>query len=86
MNEYHEIGDILPAGSVLVSETPATNLVPPVDFYSNYKTLWINHFTHDLPSDEIIDRLLLYANIYNWPKKKLSNFFHLVGFRREGVQ
>jgi hypothetical protein len=74
MSEYHEIGDILPAGSVLVSETPTTNLVPPIDFYSNYKTLWINHFTHDLPSDEIIDRLLLYANIYNWPKKKVIQF------------
>jgi len=74
MTEYHEISDILPAGSVLVSETPATNLLPPVDLYSNYKTLWINRFTHDLPSDEIIDRLLLYASIYSWPKEKVIQF------------
>ena len=74
MIEYHEISDILPTGSVLVSETPATNLLPPVDLSCNYKTLWINRFTHDLPSDEIIDRLLLYANIYNWPKKKVIQF------------
>jgi hypothetical protein len=75
MSEYHEIGDILPAGSVLVSETPATNLLPPLDFNNYYKTLWINSFTHNIPSSNIIDRLLLYAKIYNWPKEKILQFF-----------
>jgi hypothetical protein len=74
MSEYHEISNILPEGNVLVSETPATNLLPPIDFNSSYKTLWINRFTHNLPSDDIIDRLLLYTHIYNWPKKKVIQF------------
>ena len=74
MSEYYEISNILLEGSVFVSETPATNLLPPIDLKSYYKTLWINRFTHDLSSDVIIDRLLLYANIYSWPKNKVIQF------------
>jgi len=74
MSEYNEIINLLPIGSVLVSETPATNLLPLIDLNSYYKTLWINRFAHDLPSDEIIDRLLLYAHIFNWPKEKVVRF------------
>ena len=74
MGEYQEIINILPDGSVIVSETPVTNLLPSVDLNNYYQTLWINRFTHDVPSDKIIDRLLLYARIYNWPKKKVTKF------------
>lgn len=74
MDEYQEIINILPEGSVLVSESPATNLLPPIDFNNYYKTLWINRFTHNIASSEIIDRLLLYAKIFNWPKEKVLQF------------
>jgi len=74
MSEYHEISNILPRGTVIVSGTPATNLLPPVDLNNYYRTLWINRFTHDLSSDEIINRLLLYAKIYSWPKQKVLKF------------
>ena len=74
MSEYHEIINILPENSMIVSETPVINLLPPIDLTSYYKTLWINRFTHNLPSDEIIDRLLLYGRIYDWPKKKIVKF------------
>jgi len=74
MDEYNEIINVLPEGSMLVAETPAINLLPPIDLTNYYKTLWISRFTHDLSSDEFIDRLLLYAHIYNWPKEKFVQF------------
>jgi len=83
MSEYNELINILPVGSVFISETPGTNLLPPIDFNNDYKTLWINRFTHNIPSSEIIDRLLLYAYIYNWPKKKVIQFLS-PGMLQEG--
>ena len=74
INEYNEIINILPAGSLVISETPATNLIPQIDFNKNYKTLWTNRFTNNISSGKIMDGLLLYAYIYNWPKEKFLQF------------
>ena len=81
--EYNELINSLPEGSVLVSDSPGTNLLPPIDFNNNYKTLWINKFTHNVPSVKIIDRLLLYAKIYNWPEDRVLQFFSK-GFLQKG--
>jgi len=81
--EYNELINSLPEGSVLVSDSPGTNLLPPIDFNNNYKTLWINRFTHNVPSVKIIDRLLLYAKIYNWPEDRVLQFFSK-GFLQKG--
>ncbi|MCE3237241.1 MAG: hypothetical protein K0R24_222 [Gammaproteobacteria bacterium] len=72
--ELNELKSYFPSGSVLVSETPIVNLLSPILPHAQYSTLWANRFIDDITMEEAIDRLVLYARIYNWPSEKFISF------------
>ncbi len=59
---------------VLVSETPATNLLTTILPKTSYGSLWVNRFANAISQDEVIDRLVLFSRIYNWPLNKFICF------------
>jgi hypothetical protein len=61
------------AGSELVaSEDIAVNLMLPVR--SNHETLLVSAFNNYVPEEEILDRLLLFAYVFNWTESQFLTF------------
>lgn len=65
-DEFAEIKDQISNNSVVVSYNPAINLLATIDLSGQYSSLWINRFTNEISREEAIDRLILYARIFNW--------------------
>jgi hypothetical protein len=74
LQELNELKSYFPSGSLLVSETPIVNLLSSTLPHVDYGSLWANRFIDDIPIEEAIDRLVLYARIYSWPSEKFISF------------
>jgi hypothetical protein len=58
--------------SLLAAEDIAANLLLPV--LSPHTTLLVGSFTNYVPEAEILDRLLLFAHIFNWNEEQFLTF------------
>lgn len=73
-NELTQLQNSIPDNNVIVSETPAVNLLATISRNSATTSLWINRFANDVSINETIDRLALYARIYDWSEDKFIQF------------
>jgi hypothetical protein len=72
--EFEELKRHIPNDAIVVSHIPAINLIATIDLSSQYGSLWVNRFSNDISRDEAIDRLILYAHLYNWSSEKFISF------------
>jgi hypothetical protein len=61
-----------PAGGLVVSEDIAVNLLLPV--LSGHETLLVSSFNNYVAEEEILDRLLLFAHLFNWDQAQFLDF------------
>lgn len=69
---FDSLTAIQPATSLVASEEIAVNLLLPVR--SQHETLLVSAFNNYVPEAEILERLLLFAHIYNWNEQQFLNF------------
>ena len=60
------------AKSLLVSEEVSVNLLLPVR--TTHESLLVNSFNNYVPQQEILQRLILFAHIFNWDKQQFLDF------------
>ena len=74
LNEFENIKKYYPENGLIISQTPATNMLAVNMLGTKYSSLWVNSLANNISGYEIIDRLVLYAFIYNWPIEKFESF------------
>ncbi len=71
--EYRDLSSFIRKGEgMITSEDIPVNLLIPV--LSTQETLLVNAFTNYISSDEILNRLILYAKIFNWDNERFIDF------------
>ncbi|MBI5698778.1 hypothetical protein HZC35_00520 [Candidatus Saganbacteria bacterium] len=60
------------AGEVVVASDPAVNILVPA--MTKQGSLWVNAFNNYEPTDRIIERLALFARIYDWDEARYLQF------------
>ncbi|MBH10762.1 MAG: hypothetical protein CMG74_10515 [Candidatus Marinimicrobia bacterium] len=74
IEDYKLINNKLSFDSGIIYENPFQNQLIAIDLNRNFKNIWINKFSNNISSEKIIDGLLLYCKIFNWPINKVLQF------------
>ncbi|MCI0729933.1 MAG: putative ABC exporter domain-containing protein, partial [Chloroflexi bacterium] len=72
MARFEALAQGRPAGELVASEDIAVNLLLPV--LSDQETLLVSSFNNYVPEEEILERLLLFAHIFNWGEAQFLAF------------
>jgi hypothetical protein len=71
-DEFESMRSVSSEGGTLISEDIAVNLLLPV--LSGNSSLMVNSFNNPVRIEDMLDRLVLYARIFNWDKSRFLDF------------